>query len=66
MPSGLSIPGQAIWHALQTYGAFSVDTSGGGATGILYTDPNSVRSSDVWVAINDLNVIEQYVRVVDP
>jgi hypothetical protein len=64
MPSGLSRQGQNLWEALQTYGAYNVDTVGGG-TVILNADPNSVPSADLGAMWGDLHVIDQYVRVVN-
>ena len=64
MPAGLSVPGQNLWKALQTYGAYNVDTAGGG-TVILNADPNSVPSADLSAMWSDLHVIDQYVRVVN-
>jgi len=64
MPSGLTLQGQNLWKALQTYGAYNVDTAGGG-TVILNADPNSVPSTDLSAMWGDLHVIDQYVRVVN-
>jgi hypothetical protein len=64
MPSGLSTQGQNLWKALQTYGAYNVDTVGGG-TVILNADPNSVPNADLSAMWGDLHVIDQYVRVVN-
>jgi len=64
MPSGLSPQGQNLWKALQTYGAYNVDTAGGG-TVILNADPNSVPNADLSAMWGDLHVIGQYVRVVN-
>lgn len=64
MPGGLSLPGQNLWRALQTYGAYNVDTVGGG-TVILNADPNSVPGADLGAMWGDLHVIDQYVRVVN-
>jgi hypothetical protein len=64
MPAGLSVAGQAIWNALQTYGAYAVDTVGCCSTGVLNADPMSVPAADVNAAFGDLAAIEPYVRVV--
>jgi hypothetical protein len=65
MPAGLSVPGQAVWNALKTYGGWSVDTVGGSAPVVLNADPRSVPSSQVVALLNDLPKITPAVRMVN-
>jgi hypothetical protein len=65
MPAGLSVAGQAVWHALQTYGGWSVDTVGGSAPVVLNADPQSVPRSQVLPLYADLPKIAPAVRMVN-
>jgi len=65
MPAGLSVQGQNLFRALQTYGGFASDTSGCCASGTVYADPLSVPVADVNAARSALTVIDDYVRMID-
>lgn len=65
MPGGLSVQGQNVFHALQTYGGWAVDTVGCCAPANIYADPLSVPQADVSAIRNDLGIINQYVRMVN-
>lgn len=65
MPAGLSVPGQSVWHALQTYGGFAIDTNGCCAPVVMAVDPNTVSFADTNALRGDLGTINQYVRMVN-
>lgn len=65
MPSGLSVPGQNVWKALQKYGGFAIDTNGCCAPVVMAVDTNTVSGGDVNALRGDLGIINQYVRMVN-
>ena len=62
MPAGLSPLGQKVFRALQTYGAYDVDSSGGST--VLRAQTNAYASSTIDALRNDWKVLAPMLRLV--